>query len=87
MEERFVPRRKLLLDASIGVFSRFWDRKTSMSDIARAVGFSRQDLYFYCANSIMPTRTIFRATVHHFFASTLDSVSEILEDESGTVVV
>src|SRR5271170_2107455 len=72
------PRRKALLEASIGVFARFGYRKTSMSDIAHAAGFSRQGLYFYYANK----EELFRATVHHSFVSRLDSVSAILEDES-----
>jgi AcrR family transcriptional regulator len=72
------PRRKALLEASIGVFARFGYRKTSMSDVARAAGFSRQGVYFYYANK----DDLFKATVHHSFASRLDCVSEILEDQS-----
>jgi AcrR family transcriptional regulator len=72
------PRRKALLEASIGVFARFGYRKTSMTDIARAAGFSRQGVYFYYANK----GELFKATVHHSFASRLDCVSEILEDQT-----
>jgi AcrR family transcriptional regulator len=71
------PRRKALLEASIDVFARFGYRKTSMSDIARAAGFSRQGIYFYYANK----DELFRATIHHSFVSRLDCVSEILADE------
>jgi AcrR family transcriptional regulator len=72
-----IPRRKALLDASIDVFARFGYRKTSMSDVARAAGFSRQGVYFYYANK----DELFKATVHHSFVSRLDCVSKILDDE------
>lgn len=39
-----------LLDAAVGVFARFGYRKTSMDDVARAAGVSRQGLYLSFAN-------------------------------------
>jgi AcrR family transcriptional regulator len=52
-----------LLDAALGVFSRFGYRKTSMDEVARMADFSRQGLYFYYAAK----EDLFRATVLHSF--------------------
>lgn len=38
-------RREALLDAAVGVFARYGFRKTSMDEVARAAGVSRQGLY------------------------------------------
>lgn len=43
-------RRALILDAAIGVFLRYGYRKTSMDDLARAAGISRQGLYLHFAS-------------------------------------
>lgn len=40
-------RRALILEAAIGVFLRYGFRKTSMDDLARAAGISRQGLYLH----------------------------------------
>ncbi|WP_219217522.1 TetR/AcrR family transcriptional regulator [Variovorax boronicumulans] len=40
-------RRTVILDAAIGVFLRYGYRKTSMDDLARAAGISRQGLYLH----------------------------------------
>lgn len=42
-------RREAILDASVAVFLRYGFRKTSMDDIARAAGLSRQGLYLHFA--------------------------------------
>lgn len=42
-------RREAILDASVSVFLRYGFRKTSMDDIARAAGISRQGLYLHFA--------------------------------------
>lgn len=42
--------REAILDAATAVFARYGFRKTSMDDIARAVGLSRQGLYLHFAN-------------------------------------
>lgn len=43
-------QREAILDAAISVFTRYGFRKTSMDDIARAVGLSRQGVYLHFAN-------------------------------------
>jgi AcrR family transcriptional regulator len=50
-----------LLDAAIGVFARFGYRKTSMDDVARAAGVSRQGLYLSFANK----EELFRRALDH----------------------
>lgn len=42
-------RRAAILDAATGVFLRYGYRKTSMDDLARAAGLSRQGLYLHFA--------------------------------------
>jgi AcrR family transcriptional regulator len=45
-----IDRRTLILETSIGVFLRYGYRKTSMDDLARAAGISRQGLYLHFAS-------------------------------------
>jgi AcrR family transcriptional regulator len=43
-------RREALLGAAVGVFARYGYRKTSMDEVARAAGVSRQGLYLQFAD-------------------------------------
>src|SRR6202162_582280 len=54
-------RREALLDAAVGVFARYGYRKTSMDEVARAAGASRQGLYLQFANK----EELFRKAVEH----------------------
>jgi AcrR family transcriptional regulator len=45
--ERTGERRATLLDAAVRVFARYGFKKTSMDEIARAAGLSRQALYLH----------------------------------------
>ena len=54
-------RLSAVLDAAVGVFARFGYRKTSMEDVARAAGISRQGLYLSFANK----EELFRRAVEH----------------------
>src|ERR1700736_7091998 len=54
-------RREALLEAAVGVFARYGFRKTSMDDVARAAGVSRQGLYLLFANK----EELFRRAVAH----------------------
>ena len=56
-----------MLDAAIGVFARFGYRKTSMEDVARAAGISRQGLYLSFANK----EELFRRAVEHSLSTQL----------------
>jgi AcrR family transcriptional regulator len=60
-------RLSAVLDAAIGVFARFGYRKTSMEDVARAAGISRQGLYLSFANK----EELFRRAVEHSLSSQL----------------
>ena len=59
--DRAEPRLAALLDAAVGVFARFGYRKTSMDDVARAAGVSRQGLYLSFANK----EELFRRALEH----------------------
>jgi AcrR family transcriptional regulator len=54
-------RQSALLDAAVSVFARFGYRKTSMDDVARAAGVSRQGLYLSFANK----EELFRRALEH----------------------
>ena len=56
-----------MLDAAVGVFARFGYRKTSMDEVARAAGVSRQGLYLQFANK----EELFRKAVEHSLSSQL----------------
>ncbi len=49
-EETVDSRHEALLEAAIGVFARYGFRKTSMDEVARAAGVSRQGLYLLFAD-------------------------------------
>src|ERR1700721_3126433 len=55
------PKACALLDAAVGVFARFGFRKTSMDDVARAAGVSRQGLYLSFASK----EELFRRALAH----------------------
>jgi TetR/AcrR family transcriptional regulator, regulator of autoinduction and epiphytic fitness len=67
-------RLKPLLEAAVSVFARFGYRKTSMDDVARAAGVSRQGLYLSFANK----EELFRRAVEHSLSSQLASASTAL---------
>ena len=73
-------RISVLLDAAVGVFARFGYRKTSMDDVARAAGVSRQGLYLSFANK----EELFRRAVEHSLNSQLNCAMAALSraDES-----
>ena len=54
-------RHLALLDAAVGVFARYGFRKSSMEDVARAAGVSRQGLYLVFSNK----EELFRRTLIH----------------------
>jgi AcrR family transcriptional regulator len=54
-------RRGAILDAAIRVFSRYGYKKTSMDDLARAAGLSRQGLYLHFATK----EALFEQAVRH----------------------
>jgi AcrR family transcriptional regulator len=60
-------RQSVVLDAAVSVFARFGYRKTSMDDVARAAGVSRQGLYLSFANK----EELFRRALEHSLSSQL----------------
>ncbi len=54
-------RQLALLEAAVGVFARYGFRKTSMEEVARAAGVSRQGLYLQFANK----EELFRKALEH----------------------
>jgi TetR/AcrR family transcriptional regulator, regulator of autoinduction and epiphytic fitness len=76
--EKDDPRRRRLLDAALGVFARFGFRKTSMDEVARAAGLSRQGLYLHFSTK----EELFRATVEHALATSLAEATASLDDAS-----
>jgi len=62
-------RQLAVLDAAIGVFARYGFRKTSMDEVARAAGVSRQGLYLQFANK----EELFRKALEHSLNSQLEA--------------
>src|SRR5262245_61948983 len=60
-------RRRRLLDVALATFLRFGFRKTSMEDVARAAGLSRQGLYLHFATK----DDLFGEVVRHGLATGL----------------
>jgi TetR/AcrR family transcriptional regulator of autoinduction and epiphytic fitness len=63
-----------VLDAAVGVFARFGFRKTSMDDVARAAGVSRQGLYLSFANK----EELFRLALVHSLRTQLAAAGAAL---------
>lgn len=68
------PRQMALLEAAVGVFARYGFRKTSMDEVARAAGVSRQGLYLQFANK----EELFRRALEHTLSSQLTAVDAAL---------
>ena len=67
-------RQEALLDAAIGVFARYGFRKTSMDEVARAAGVSRQGLYLLFNDK----EELFRKSLTHKLNCQLKAVTECL---------
>jgi AcrR family transcriptional regulator len=72
-----VGRETAILEAAIGVFLRFGFKKTSMDDVAKAVGISRQGLYLYFPNK----EALFKAMVMHATQAMRQQAHEALARE------
>jgi AcrR family transcriptional regulator len=71
-------RRDGILNAAGETFIRYGFRKTSMDDVARAAGLSRQSLYAY-----FPTKeALFRDVVQHLVAATREAGRAALAREN-----
>jgi TetR/AcrR family transcriptional regulator of autoinduction and epiphytic fitness len=67
-------RQLALLDAAVGVFARYGFRKTSMEEVARAAGVSRQGLYLQFANK----EELFRKALQHSLDTQLTAAQAAL---------
>ncbi len=69
-----------VLDAAVGVFARYGFRKTSMEEVARAAGISRQGLYLQFANK----EELFRRALEHCLSTQLtDALTALARIEDG----
>jgi AcrR family transcriptional regulator len=67
-------RREALLEAAVGVFARYGFRKTSMDEVARAAGVSRQGLYLLFADK----EELFRKALTYKLARQLSTAVIVL---------
>lgn len=72
-------RRAALLTAAIGVFARYGFRKTSMDEVARAAGLSRQGLYGHFATK----DALFREAVRFLLESSLGAGARALAGDGA----
>jgi AcrR family transcriptional regulator len=68
-----------LLDAAVEAFLRFGFKKTSMDDVARAAGVSRQALYLHFANK----EALFEDGVRHVLRQALTAAIAALDDDDA----
>jgi TetR/AcrR family transcriptional regulator of autoinduction and epiphytic fitness len=74
-------RRRQLLDAAVETFLRFGFKKTSMDDVARAAGVSRQALYLHFASK----ETLFEHGVRHVQQQAQAAATAALDDEAADI--
>jgi AcrR family transcriptional regulator len=72
-------RRERVLSVALEVFGRYGFRKTSMDEVARAAGISRQGLYLYFASK----EALFRAAVRQELDTALGDASRALDEEGA----
>src|SRR5258706_15286706 len=70
-------RHEALLEAAVGVFARYGFRKTSMDEVARAAGVSRQGLYLLFADK----EELFRKAVAYKLTRQLSAAVAALSNE------
>jgi AcrR family transcriptional regulator len=70
-------RQAAILEAATGIFLRYGFKKTSMDDVARAVGISRQALYLHFRTK----EALFRAMVTHTLEAMHTRASAVLARE------
>src|ERR1700731_4289007 len=70
------PQREAILVAATTAFLRYGFKKTSMDDVARAAGVSRQGLYFYFETKDL----LFRETLQHLVSHMISTARSVAED-------
>ena len=81
MDENDSARLAHVLETALTVFTRHGFRKTSIEDIAKAAGISRQGIYFHFKNK----DELFRASVQKSLDTGLRAANEILDDDRLTL--
>lgn len=72
-------RRSAIIASAIGVFQRYGFKKTSMDDLARAAGLSRQGLYLHFTTK----EALFKEAVEQVVAALRDGFRASLASDSG----
>lgn len=83
MQTAGIDRRATVLDAAIGVFSRYGYRRTTMADLAAAGGVSRPALYLLFPNK----EAIFRELAERLSVAALADVRKALDQPGGAADV
>ena len=70
-----------MLEKALTVFTRYGFRKTSIEDIAKAAGISRQGIYFHFKNK----DEIFKASIQKSLDDRLRAANKIFDDDRLTL--
>jgi AcrR family transcriptional regulator len=81
MDGKESARQVLVLETALAVFARHGFRKTSMEDIAKAAGISRQGIYLHFKNK----DEIFSASIQKALDDGLQAANEIFDDDRLTL--
>ena len=79
-------RREALLEAAVGVFARYGFRKTSMDEVARAAGVSRQGLYLQFADKEELFRKAVEFRLNHQLSAAIIALSNQRADLEGRLI-
>jgi AcrR family transcriptional regulator len=71
-----MPQREAILVAATATFLRYGFKKTSMDDVARAAGVSRQGLYLYFETKDL----LFREALQHLVSHMISTARSVAED-------
>src|SRR5258706_6770834 len=72
------PQREAILMAAAPIFLRYGFKKTSMDDVARAAGVSRQGLYLYFDTKDL----LFRDALQHLMSHLISAARAAAEDRN-----
>jgi AcrR family transcriptional regulator len=72
------PQRDAILTAATATFLRYGFKKTSMDDVARAAGVSRQGLYLYFETKDL----LFRESLQHLVSHLISNAHAVAEDRN-----
>lgn len=81
MDKKESARLAHVLETALAVFARYGFRKTSIEDIAKAAGISRQGIYLHFKNK----DEILNASIHKSLDDGIEAAERILEDSRLTL--